>query len=290
MKVSFLILNYKSYQDTIKVTYEILNFKPKSFIYDVVIVDNKSPNESYDKIRKEFVAQNNVTIIEAPSNGGYSAGNNVGLRYMHKNKPDYVCIMNNDVHFDVNIIEYMICLDEKIADCAFLSPLQLLPNGKPAIFSSLKQPTFKDDVIAYMPILFTRLKSKWQYIQTNKNYNVQKVDIVPGALLFIKYDKFEKIGFFDESTFLFCEERFTSQLVKEKGLSNYIVLDKTYLHEHSKTINAEANQLKQLKYLHDGKILFTKKYRNHSKLKIVILDILYRFKTIELRILNFIHK
>lgn len=283
MKVSFLILNYKSYNDTIKVVNELLEFDSTTFDYDIVVVDNKSPNESFETIKNEFKMVSKVIVIEAPYNGGYSKGNNVGLRYLQSHRPDYVCIMNNDVHFCMDIIECMIELDQRKADGAFFSPIQMLPNGKPAIFQSLRQPTFGDDVKSYMPILYSRERNKWQYEPTDINNHLQEVDIVPGALLFINFDKFEKMGFFDESTFLFCEERFTSHLVTEHRLKNYLVLNKTYLHEHSKTINSEASKLNQLKWLHDGKIAFTKKYRNYALWKVMILNILYQLKKLELK-------
>ena len=281
MTVSFLILNYKSYPDTIRVTNEILEFSVSQFEYNIVIVDNKSPNDSFRVLRTTFLNNDKVSVIEAGSNAGYSKGNNLGLRYLQDKRPDYVCIMNNDVHFDADVIARMIELDGYIIDAAFFSPIQMLPNGEVAAFGSLRQPTFQDDIKSYLPILFTRNK-KWNYFRSNK-YNVQEVDIVPGALLFIRYSKFERMGFFDESTFLFCEERFTSQRVKELGMKNYIVLDKTYIHEHSKTINAETSALLQLKFLHNGKIAFTKKYRKNAEVKVFILNILYHLKRIELK-------
>ena len=285
MKVSFLILNYKSYKDTIKVVNELLDFENTTFDYDIVIVDNKSPNASYEIINNEFKTTSRVIVIEASYNGGYSKGNNVGLHYLQAHRPNYVCIMNNDVHFGKDIIERMIELDQHKKDAAFFSPIQELPNGKPAIFQSLRQPTFLDDVKSYMPIIYSRKRKKWQYEPTDINNKLQEVDIVPGALLFIKFDKFERMGFFDETTFLFCEERFTSHLVKEHGLKNYIVLNQTYLHEHSKTINTEASKLNQLKWLHDGKIAFTKRFRKNATLKIMILNILYQLKRLEIKTL-----
>ena len=123
MKVSFLILNYKSYKDTIKVVNELLDFDSTTFDYDIVVVDNKSPNKSYEIINKEFKTISKVIVIEASYNGGYSKGNNVGLRYLQTHRPNYVCIMNNDVHFAKDIIERMIELDKRKNDAAFFGSL-----------------------------------------------------------------------------------------------------------------------------------------------------------------------
>lgn len=79
IKVLFLILNYKSYLDTIRVTDELLEAKRRDS--KIIIVDNASPNESFQKISEAFSENDLVDVIQSRENGGYAKGNNYGLRY-----------------------------------------------------------------------------------------------------------------------------------------------------------------------------------------------------------------
>ena len=53
------------------------NTSENNFIYEIVVVDNKSTNESVSKL-KEIEG---ITLIQAQENSGFSAGNNIGIRY-----------------------------------------------------------------------------------------------------------------------------------------------------------------------------------------------------------------
>ena len=78
-QVAVIILNYKSWEETIKeadLCNEYLGVK----FEDIVIVDNASPNESAEMLKKENRNRNYV-LIESDKNAGYAVGNNIGMRY-----------------------------------------------------------------------------------------------------------------------------------------------------------------------------------------------------------------
>lgn len=285
IKVVYLILNYKTYSDTIRVTNELLQTDRKDF--KILIVDNASPNESYEIISKTFVDNELVEVILSPENGGYAKGNNFGLRYMKRYNPEYVCIMNNDVHFSWGTIDSMCNIYEQLDKPALISPIQVLPDG-----SQLKFPEFRVPDLSYdirLNTIFFRPKTH-VYKSNTRWSNVQKVGYLPGALLFTKYTVFEKLGFFDEGTFLFCEERFTGKAVADAGLNNYIITDLTYLHEHSKTINTEASARKQRQLIHKGRKLYYDMYAPFPKLYKLILTGSYHFHEIELALIRIVKR
>ena len=285
IKVLYLILNFKTYSDTIRVTNELLQTDRKDF--RVLIVDNASPNESFEEITKVYTDNEFVEVILSPENGGYAKGNNFGLRYAKKFNPEYVCIMNNDVHFSWETIDYMCTIYEIVDKPALISPIQILPEGKVPYFFDLKVPDLLYDI--RLNTMFFRPK-RHVFKSNTKWSNVQKVGYIPGALLFTKYTIFEKLGFFDEGTFLFCEERFTGKAVKDAGLNNYIITDLTYLHEHSKTIKNEASDKKQRQWIHEGRIKYHTRYSKTPLLARVCLNIAHGIHELELKILSFIKK
>ena len=72
-----------------------------------------------------------------------------------------------------------------------------------------------------------------KYKDTSGN-GAMKVDIIPGSFMFSSFKTFRKMGFFYPNTFLFAEERFIAVKAKQMNLNNYILLEETYIHAHSK--------------------------------------------------------
>ncbi len=285
IKVLYLILNFKTYSDTIRVTKKLLKTSRSDF--KILIVDNASPNESFKLISNEFAGDEHVEVIQSSENGGYAKGNNWGLRYAQRYNPEYVCVMNNDVHFSWDTIDSMCHVYEKLDNPALISPVQMLPGGKMPDFMEFKVPNLFYDL--RMNTIFCKPRFH-KYFSNTKWPNVQKVGYLPGALLFTKYCVFEKLGFFDECTFLFCEERFTGRAVQQAGLNNYVILDLNYIHEHSKTINSEASARKQRQLIHEGRKLYYERYARFPKLYKFILTLSYYFHEIELSLIRLVKR
>lgn len=267
MDVLFLILNYKTYNETINLAKELLS-ATTVLNYKILVVDNYSPNESFQRIKETFAGYERVDVISSGENGGYAKGNNYGLRYAKKYDPKYVCIINNDVHFTFETIEHLITWYEKLPCVAFIAPKQMLPNGKEAVFSTMVVPTLKTDFAWYNPFSH----KKHLYTENSGIKGVHEIGIIPGAFIFTSYKTFEKLGFFDESTFLFCEERFIAKNAQLAGLKNYIILTETYLHDHSTTIKNEASEKRQRKLILEGRCLYYKKYSSHPVLAVAAIS------------------
>lgn len=272
MKVLFLILNYKTYKDTITLAKKLYNDGLKD--KHILIVDNASPNESYTELTKELSGFDRIEVIASESNGGYAKGNNYGLKYAKKYNPQYVCILNNDVIFDQNTVDRLCEWYERIPSVAFIAPIQILPNGKEAIFRNMDVPTIWTDISLYNP--FSR--KFHYYVENTQMKGVSEIGIIPGAFIFTNYHLFESLGFFDESTFLFCEERFIAKKAQIAGLKSYIILGETYLHNHSTTINKESSKRRQREMIQEGRCLYHKKFSRHPFLCTNILKVLFYLK------------
>jgi GT2 family glycosyltransferase len=264
--VAFIILNYKTFEDTIILGKEILNnYIPNSVI---IIVDNCSPNDSYQQLVNAFGSEPTVDVIASPVNGGYAKGNNLGLRYAKKYNPEYVCIINNDVHFFAETISQLINDIETNENVGAIAPKQLLPNGEDAAFSNLKIGSFGDalwDYIIAIP------RGKIVYKSTTDDGKLMKVGFVPGSFVFMRFSVAERIDFFDESTFLFNEERFLAKRLEQVGLGCYIDINTSYVHAHSKTIKTEMSFFQKRKTALQSRCLFIKKYYKHGRAKSAIL-------------------
>lgn len=79
----------------------------KEFI--LIIVDNKSPDQSLAASKKLALSCNFKTIIiENGQNDGVAKGNNIGIREALDNQCDYILLSNNDVTLEPNTISALL--------------------------------------------------------------------------------------------------------------------------------------------------------------------------------------
>ena len=96
-KIAFVILNYCTFSDTVECINSVKD-KIDADDYEIVIVDNASPDGSGQQLRERYKGVSKITILHNESNLGYACGNNVGFRYA-KNVLDcnFIVILNSDV-------------------------------------------------------------------------------------------------------------------------------------------------------------------------------------------------
>ena len=76
MKNCFIIVNYNDY----KTTYNLIqNIEDYEVIDEIVIVDNDSKDDSYERLLK--LKNNKITILKNCLNKGYGSGINLGSKY-----------------------------------------------------------------------------------------------------------------------------------------------------------------------------------------------------------------
>lgn len=280
--IGIVILNYKSYQDTIDLVQELqLQTVAKSL--EIIIVDNNSPNNSCKYLKPLENQLNNVTVLQTGANLGYARGNNFGLNYLDTHiKPEYVAILNNDIILPTNCFEKLIKHYKILENPAIIAPKQLDTSNKELLPYRLN--SFLDDCLNlfYVFKLFHK-RNALKYKDTT-GLKAMKVEMIPGSFMFSAFKIFKEMGFFYPNTFLFVEERFIAVKAKQLNLNNYILLDETYIHAHSKTINTAYNQVEKYKLLYVGWLEFTKVCRTNGKLKAAILKPLMKLSILEMKL------
>ena len=97
MDIVFVILHYKTYNDTEDCVESIKN-KIDSTSYHIIIVDNFSNNGSLEKLKDKYKNDNDITILCNTENLGFAKGLNTGIYYARKNyETKYIAVINNDV-------------------------------------------------------------------------------------------------------------------------------------------------------------------------------------------------
>ena len=84
MRLGVVILNYKSYDVTLDCLSKLERLEQ---LDDIVVVDNNSPNDSYQRLQAAQPGHR-WHLLQSGENRGYSAGNNVGIRYLMEHTED----------------------------------------------------------------------------------------------------------------------------------------------------------------------------------------------------------
>ena len=256
----------------------------------ILIVDNRSPNDSFQILVSEFSNIPNVEVILSEKNGGYAYGNNFGLRYLEKKVYDYILISNNDIEINDNLLLFKLIKEyKKLKKPAFISPLMLI-NNKPSKFDSAwRLPNKKVEILRstfLSSFLFgSFLRSLFYKIDEFKNTPVA-VDCLPGSFFMGRKEIFKSINYFDEGTFLYDEETIIGEKVKALRLKNYLIPDLTYAHNASKTIDQFNSQIQKYKFLLESKIYYWTEYKKASFIFIITLKFLYKLRECELQFLK----
>lgn len=97
----FVILHYLVSKETINTVNSIL--KNVNGELAIVVVDNCSPNDSFDVITQAYINEPRVKVIKNETNAGYARGINFGYDYAKEHyHPSFIVAMNNDMEIRQN--------------------------------------------------------------------------------------------------------------------------------------------------------------------------------------------
>lgn len=287
-KCSCVILNYNDAVTTTDLISKISGYK---CFNKIIVVDNCSSDNSFFELSK--LKNPNLIVIEADHNGGYGAGNNIGIKLAYEQLNDkYVLIANPDVFFSEELVFNLIRLLESNEKYILASAIQKDRNGHCILDIAWRNPTIYEMIFMdFKPLkrrIFERMHYPKEYLM---NHNSSIVDCVPGAMLLIDTEKFLDIGGYDENMFLYCEETYLGLKIAKTGYCSVLYSQGSYEHIHSVSINKSIkSELKQYKLIIDERIYLLKKYMNskviHVFLAYIIYSIIFLVRLIKNGILN----
>ncbi len=283
--IGVVILNYATYPETIALV-EALQSQSTAQALRIVIVNNASPNDSYDQLKPlQDRFENVVAVLQTGENLGYAKGNNFGLKHLEENDtPDYVAVLNNDVILPDDCFERLIERYEVFDNPAVVAPMMTDIEGNR--ITPYKINTFCDDFRALLFILRLFPNRNKQKEVDNTGCRAMRVDMIPGSFMFASFDIFKQMGYFYPNTFLYVEERFICEAAKRNNLNNYVLLDHTYIHNHSTTISTYHNQVAKYKMLYVGWLEFTRVCRKNGRIKAAFLKPFMWWSLFEWRVIG----
>ena len=264
MKNGIVIVNYNDYKTTKRLIDNIKDYK----IFDkIVIVDNKSSDNSLKELKK--LENKRIVVIDSGENKGYSYALNVGCKYLiDKYRECKIIVSNSDI---------IIQSENDIKD------LFELVKGKNVIVgptiiegNNLNRgwivPKPMDDVAMNILGLYKKYQKRHlMYQDSYYNKDISKVGTVSGCFFAISSKHLEEMGYFDENVFLYYEENIMGVKTKDLGKNIIVANNIDVIHDHAVSIDKSLKRIKKYDILKNSQYYFEKTYNHASKGELFLL-------------------
>lgn len=240
MTTGVIIVSYHSNVATEILTKRFRDEKCFDFIC-IVVNDTKQEDKAYFK----HLESEEISVLYNEQNLGYAKGNNIGLKFLIKNKHcDFIAISNNDIGITKGSVEYLFTQLEKNKNYGALAPVMLDANGNrvPLRFIDL----------GYLRI-FLRIFSSETSIDRKTEGKLLAHDgiinqtFLPGSFFAVSSKAIRAADYFDEKTFLYREEEILGKRLLQAGYKEGVLKNITYRHNHKyhdESIRQKKNSLR----------------------------------------------
>ena len=206
-----IILNYKTPDMTVDAVAAALR-EMQGIAGEIIVVDNDSQDGSFEKMCAQVTGKGwdrdgRVRLVQSGHNGGFGAGNNVGIRagFADGTAPDLVYVLNSDAFPDKGAIRALIdCLDTN-PQAGFAGSYIHGPDGDTHV-TAFRFPSIASEFEGAVRLgLVSRFLGKYA-VPLPVPAQTCAVDWLAGASLMMRRTVLDRIGLFDEAFFLYFEE------------------------------------------------------------------------------------
>ncbi|MCD9856338.1 glycosyltransferase family 2 protein [Epilithonimonas sp. JDS] len=267
MKVSVIIVHYQV-KDLLRNCILSIQKYFHEFDYEIVVVDNHSPNSDWKALINQFP---NVNFIELKENLGFSKANNIGVNVA---KGDYVYVLNPDTEIEGDYFKQILDFADQQKKFGALglrmhdAKGNFLPESKrsvPALINSFEK-------------LFTKLNndSKTYYRNDIPETDIAEVEVMTGANLLMKKSVYQEVGGFDERYFMYGEDIDLCYTILRKGYKNFYYGKASILHYKGESTVKDKVYLNRFFGAMD--IFIGKYYKKQKPLQYLLMKIGLKFK------------
>ena len=269
--IGMVIVNYNDYKTTKRLLDNVKDYK---ILKEIVVVDNKSTDNSLEELRK--LKNKKITIIDSGNNKGYSYALNVGCKYLiDKYKSLNIVISNSDIiiesELDIKDLNSYISAKNVIVGPTIIQGNDLNRGFKiPSPWQDIKQ-----NIVFFGKRV---LAKELSYPDNYYHKEISKVDTVSGCFFMISSKHLEDMGYFDENVFLYYEENIMGIKTKKLGKNIIVCNNVDVIHDHSVSIDKSLKRIKKYDILKTSQEYFEKTYNGANKIELFFLKV-FRYLT-----------
>jgi len=250
--LSIITVVYENYDATNDFLDSLTKQKNKNFHLYVADLSKKK-----QKIKTNLP----ITILKS-TNFGYAHGINLGLKKALEDNFEYFCIINNDVFFNGDFVD-------SVSNSIFNHPSSIL-GGKiyyaPG-FEYHKQ-RYQNSDLGHI-LWYAGGKIDWNHVITphrgvdevdkNQFNKIEKTTFITGCLMCLDKNVINKIGYLDESYFLYYEDADFCVRAKMKNIDLYYDPSIIVWHKNAQSTEGAGSTIHQ-KYQQKNRLKFGLKY------------------------------
>lgn len=234
-KLAFIVLNYFGHNDTIKCIDSILT----EFVATIFLIDNSIDLEERRVLKDKYDTNNKVKLFFPKKNIGFSSGVNLGINEAIALNFKYFFLLNNDALLAKGSGEEL---------------LNALDNNPSSLISLKVNWAGKSVGLKYY--------HPYLGLLSDKKESDSWIPYFTGCALVFSKELIEKVGFFDESFFMYGEDIDFSIRAKQNNFS-FILLDKKNWIEHYGSKSTKVSSFFYEYHIVRGHFLLTKKLNNN---------------------------
>lgn len=197
-----IILNYRTAEMTLRAVAHAVTAMD-GMPGEILVVDNNSQDGSLERLRAGTEGMPRVSVVASPVNGGFGAGNNVGI--LAGPATEFVYILNSDAFPAADAIA-------KLRDVLVDTPRAGIAGsyihgeaGEPHI-TAFRFPSISSELEGAMKFGPVSRLLGHKAVPLPLPGTSQEVDWLAGASMMMRRTMLEEIGLFDETFFLYFEE------------------------------------------------------------------------------------
>lgn len=208
--VSIIIVNYNTFQYVLDCI-ESIKSKTKGLDYEIIVVDNFSPNREIENLN---LIEPEVKLILNDENSGFGSACNLGVKNAIGNK---LFFLNSDTLLQNNAIKILSDYLDNNSDAAVCGGNLYVLDLKPATSFSRLKPGIIADLDYFFFNGITNFFFNRNIYFNHSNQILEIKGTISGANYMIKKSNFDFVGGFDEDFFMYYEETELSYRVINSG-------------------------------------------------------------------------
>lgn len=233
MKLSVVILNY-NVCDFLRQAILSVQCAIKNIEAEIIIIDNNSPDDSCDMVRKEFP---DLLLIENKENIGFGRANNQAVA---KATGEFVCILNPDTAVAPDVFEKCLDFIKATPDCGAIGARLIDGTGNYLPESKRNLPT---PSVSLSKITGSKKQQNAYYANHVAENETGSVTVLPGAFMFMRRSLYNEVGGFDKAFFMYGEDIDLSYKIEKAGYKNYYLGSAFVLHYKGESTQQDKEYL-----------------------------------------------
>ncbi len=258
MKVSVIIVNYNSFTLTCNCIRSVTE-QTRGVNYEIILVDNASSECKVDIFLEKFPG---ITLVKAPTNGGFAYGNNLGIA---KATGDLILLLNSDTVLQEDSITKSADYIRDHQNIGVLGCRMIFPDGK-VQYSARRFRSISWElldlfrfILWLMPYAKRAQRMLGKYFRHDAN---MACDWLNGAFFMFPRKILEQLPGqkLDDRFFMYGEDQLWCEQIKKLGYIIFFYADTAIVHINSGSTNKEMQlKLRKTMLKHELEIMQLRK-------------------------------